>query len=361
MSVFCLSVQVHKQTDESSSAHTKHQPSHVNVHDVIAHFQPSNTARNDTSTSHLFKPGCTAAKLPGGGSTDHNLSSVQSFLLKGHSVSVERDLPHFTLEDFVQNSSLLQSTDCLDYDRQVCVLLLQILMGSQHLCNISASAAELRPRDIFLVWPYRGEEEGRNMLEPNASEIKSSRLKEVEREKTEKTGKIQMLWRTHGSPRVVLIPILPALHVPHPLSYIKSQIGALIQYCFHSQDSLTSMGSGPTLSKSSYRRRLLYLASLLQSEGSWLQTEDMVAMLQVLLWGPRVPLFDHRCHVTTSVHNWLTIKRALLVMKLAERGLIQDQSALDWEDSMCLKYLSFTDSEAVVSVTSQLWPSLNVD
>lgn len=348
VSVFCLSVQVHKHTDEASSAH---RPSHVNVQDLIVHFHPSNTLRNDSSMlqtqdpSH-FKSDCTAAKPPGAGSTERptdcvniNLPSVQSFLQRGHSVSVERDLPHATLEDFVQDSSSLQSTDCLDYDRQVCVLLLQILMGSQHLYNISASAAELRPREIFLVWPKE----------------------EMEREKMEKKGKIQMLWRTHGSPRVLLTPLASALSIPQTLTYIKFQIGALIQYCLDSQENLTSLGSVPTTSKSSYRRGLLYLASLLQSKSSGPQMADIVAMLQVLLWGPRVPLLNHRGPVTAAVHNWLTIKRALLVMKLAERGLIQDQSVLDWEDCMCLQYLSFTDPETVVSVTSQLWLTLNVD
>lgn len=277
-------------------------------------------------------------------------------------MSVERDLPHFTLEDFVQNNSMLQSTDCLDYDRQVCLLLLQILTGLQHLHNIGASAAELRPQEIFLVWPCTEEQEERNMAEQNASEIKTSRLKEEEGwEKIEKKTKIQMLWRTYGSPRVVLTPVSAALHLPHTLIHMKSQIRDLIQYCFHSKESLTSLCSGPTLSKSSHRRALLYLACVLQGDSSGPQMADMLATLQVLLWGPRAPLLNHMHSMTSSVNNWLTIRRALFVMKLAERGLIQDQSALDWEDSMCLKYLSFTDSEAVVSVTSQLWLHLNVD
>ncbi|KAM9358296.1 inactive tyrosine-protein kinase PRAG1 [Symphorus nematophorus] len=361
-----LGLRVHKQTDEASSVHTKHQPSHVNLRDVIAYFQPSNTLRNDSSIFQtqdpccFFKPGCTAAQPPGGGSTgyatDHmniTLPSVESFLMRGHSVSVERDLPHATLEDFVQDSSSLQSTDCLDYDRQVCVLLLQILMGSQHLYNSSASAVEFKPRQIFLVWPSAEREEGGN--KHDASEMKTSRLKEdMEWEKTEKKGKIQMLWRIHGSPRVVLSPLSSSVPVTQHLIYINSQIGALIQYCLDSKDSLTAQ------SKSSYRRGLLHLSSLLQTESSGTQVPDMVAMLQALLWGPRVPLLDYRCPMTTAVHNWLTIKRALLVMKLAERGMVQE-SMLDWEDCMCLQYLSFTDPETVVSMTSQLWLSLNVD
>lgn len=332
---------------------------------VVAHFHPSNAGRSDLSTAHALPPGCTDASASRGGSTEqtavHNLPFVQSFLLEGHSLSVERDLPHFTLEDFVQSSSSLEKTSHFDYDRQMCVLLLQILMASQHLYNISASAAKLSPREIFLVWPCRGEKEGRDMLESSASGMKTSRLKEEGGwQKTEDNGgKVQMLWRAHGPPRVVLIPMLPVPQDSHRI-YIKFRIGALIQYCLQSQESQTSQGSGPTLPQSSYRKGLLYLASVLQGDDSGPQIEDMVTMLQVLLWGPRVSGLDCKYLVTTSLHNWLTIKRALFVMKLAERGLIQDQSTLDWEDSLCLKYLSFTDSEAIATVCRQLQFSLKM-
>uniref|UniRef100_UPI0037E91D7B inactive tyrosine-protein kinase PEAK1-like n=1 Tax=Semicossyphus pulcher TaxID=241346 RepID=UPI0037E91D7B len=350
-----LALREHKHTDGASSAHTKHQPPHVNVQDVVAHFQ----SRNDSNVfqtqdpSHPVKSACTAAKPPGGDSTESaadlmniNLPSVHSFLLKGHSVSIERDLPLATLEDFVQDGRMIQGEDCLDYDRQVCVLLLQVLTGSQHLYNTSATAAELGPQEIFLVWPSREKDEGGNK---DASEM----MKEERRH-------IEMLWRSHGSPRVVLTPLSPALSAPAPLTYIKSQIRALIHYCLDSHESQTSLGSHPARSKSSYRAGLLHLASLLQSEVRQPKMSDMLTMLQVLLWGPHVPL-HHRGHVTTAVHNWLTIKRALLVMKFAERGLIQDQSALDWEDCLCLQYLSFTDPEMIVSVARQLWLALGLD
>ncbi|KAM7388398.1 hypothetical protein PAMP_024574 [Pampus punctatissimus] len=344
-----LALRIHKQINEVPSAHTKHQPSHVNVQDVITHFQPDSTLKNESAT--LQTQDSTAAKPPGGGSPEYptniNLPTVQSVLQQRHSVSVARDLPHGTLEDFVQESSSLQSTDCVVYDRQVCVLLLQILMGSQHLYNISATAAELRPQEIFLVWPNndRDKTEGENTSKTE----RSDRIKE----EMKKKGRIQKLWRTQGSPRVVLTPLSSAPSVPPSFTSIKSQIVALIQYCWGPQESFIF----PSL----YRKGLLYLASLLQNEGSGPQIADMVTMLQVLLWGPHVPLFNHMSSTNTAVHNWLTIRRALLVMKLAERGLIQDQSALDWEDCVCLQYLSFTDPETVVSISNQLGHILNVD
>ncbi|KAM7013240.1 inactive tyrosine-protein kinase PEAK1 [Tautogolabrus adspersus] len=353
-----LGLRVHKQTDESSSAHTKHQPSHVNVRDVIAHFQPRNTQRTDSSKlqtqdpSCSLKSDCNAARTCRDSTefatdcmtTKTELSTVQSFLQKGHPVSVQRDLPHATLEDFVQESLSLPSEDCLDYDRQVCVLLVQVLIGLQHL-YISGTAAELRPQEVLLVWPNREKQESTSGVK------RGCRTKEVEWEKTPGKGTIQMFWRTCGNPRVVLTPLSSSLPVSHLLTYIKSQIIALIQYCLNSKESATS----------SYRTGLLHLSSLLQNERSAPQVTDMVVMLQVILWGPRVPLFDHRGSVTTNVHNWLTVKRALLLMKLAERGLIQDRSGLDWEDCMCLQYLSFTDPEIIVSIAGQLWLTVNLE
>ncbi|XP_034438693.1 inactive tyrosine-protein kinase PRAG1 [Hippoglossus hippoglossus] len=361
-----LGLKVHKHAHE---APTQHQLSHVNVQSVVAHFTPSSILKNDSSTLQPQDPSTpsisefTAAETPGGGSTEYstdplmtNVSSVQSFLQRGHAVSVERDLPHVTLEDFVQETRCLQSTESLLYDRQVCVLLLQIITGAQHL-YIGAMAAELRPQEIFLVWPCGARDERENKLDDSSEakrSLKTSRLKEErEWETPEKKGKIQMLWRRQGSPRVVLNPQSGS----HPLSSINSQIGALLQFCLSSQES-----SASSLSTSSYRRALLHLSSLLQNGSSGPQIADMVALLQVLLWGPHVALLNPSGPTTAAtVHNWLTIKRALLVMKLAERGLIQDQSAQDWEECMCLQYLSFTDPETVVSVTSQLGLTLTMD
>lgn len=360
-----LSVQLHKQKNEALPSPTKRQLSHINVQSVVAHFQPGDTLRKDSGVMQAHnhtsacKSGCSAAKAPGGGSTEPesvSVTSVHSLLQKGHSVSVERDLPHATLEDFVQDSA---SDGCL-YDRQVCVLMLQILLGSQHLYNTSATAAALRPREIYLLWPGSQRDEGGNKHEQH--EVKKTSKTggprgEVLWEKTGRKGRIQMLWRMHGSPRVVLNPLSSAMSAPHPLIAIKSQIAALIQYCLASPP----LDSSPTQSHSSYRQGLLHLSSQLHSGSSGPQIADVAATLQVLLWGPHVPLLNHRGPTTTAVHNWLTIKRALLVMKLAEKGLIQDQSPLDWEDCMGLQYLAFTDPETVVSVTSQPWLTLKID
>lgn len=337
--------QVLQQTEDAPSAHRRNQPPHVNVQEVVAFFQPG---VQNNSTTQEPSPGLCAAdystvRPAGGNSTWGSSNSVQSFLQGGLCVRVERDLPHATLEDFVEDSCSQQSSEGQDYDRQVCVLLLQVLMGSHHLYNSSA-AAELRPNEILLVWSGW---QGGNLLKGDASEGQGSTQEDVKR-----VG-VRVFWQQHGPPRVVLMPQSPVFGTPQPLTSIKSQIGSLIQFCLRPAGS----PKASDLIQSSYRRGLLHLSSVLQSENGPQMTEVM-AMLQVLLWGPRVSLFSPRGPSAGAVQNWLTVKRALLVMKLAERALIPDQFALDWEDCMCLKYLSFTDCETVVGVATQLWNAL---
>lgn len=357
-------LQVHRQTNE---AHTKNQSPHANVQEVIAYSQSNAiTVQYPTASSCSLKSDCSNTTPPDGSRTERatdapsmRVSTVEAFLQTGYSVSIVRDLPDATLEDFVQERSTLQSSD---YDRQVCVLLLQILMGTHHLYR-NGTAAELRPREILLVWPSRKRNMGENELKQEAGGWRGSRSsreeeEEMEWEKTERRNQIQALWKMHGSPCVVLVPQSSALSVAQPLTSIKFQIGALIQFCLQPQETPTSLGSVPTLFTSSYSRGLLLLSTLLQSENGP-QITNIVDMLRVLLWGPRVPLLDHRCSSTTAVQNWLIIKRALLMMKLAERGLNQDQSVLDWEDCMHLQYLSLTDSDTIMTAAAQLWNTLS--
>lgn len=239
-------------------------------------------------------------------------------------MSVGRDRPDLTLEEFVERSS-----SSGDYHRQLCFLLLQVLTGSQHLYATSGRAAALRPAEVMLVWPPGDEGPGTNHADGGCSP------------------------RRRGSPRVVLSPDLSSGCGPRALGLIKARIGALVRFCLGPQERLTS----------SYQYGLLQLASALQDEGSGggLQVGEAVATLQVLLWGPRQSLLDRGSPVSSAVQNWLTTKRALLVLKLAERGLVQERCPLDWEDSLCLQYLSSTDTQVVARAVARLWPPLHLD
>lgn len=326
--VFHLSLQVH---DHATDNPLKHQPPHVNVQNTVAHFRPG----IDVSE-------CTTANPPGGGMAEYStapvdaLTTVECLLQKGLTVSVERDLPQATLEDLVQERSLMRGSEGLDWGRMLCILLQQILLGSQHLYDTSGTVPDLRPQKIFLVWPYRETSEG----------LKTGRMKEdMEWPGEKRKGTVHMLWRTCGSPRVVIGPQSSDMVAP-PHSLI-SQISSLIKYFLGTQSARPD--ADQSLVQDSCQEVLFDLSSLLQNDNNRLQLADAVVMLQVRLWGPPVSLYKD----TAAVHNWLMVKRALLLTRLAERGLSPERPALDWEQCMCLQYLSSTNPETIVAVASQ--------
>ncbi|KAK7889663.1 hypothetical protein WMY93_025223 [Mugilogobius chulae] len=89
---------------------------------------------------------------------------------------------------------------------------------------------------------------------------------------------------------------------------------------------------------------------LFKDNSSGLLIDNMVSVLQAVLWGPEASLIKD--NGMSTMHSWLVVKRALLVMKLAEKCV--DQTALDWEDILCLQYVAFTEPDAMVNEASQL-------
>ncbi|KAM9480032.1 uncharacterized protein ACWYII_006906 isoform 1-T2 [Salvelinus alpinus] len=357
-------------------------PPNVNIQQVIVSF-PSCPAlekepgTKNTTTSDSSQSDQTGTESPDESRIEADQSqakseessgpTVASLLLKGYAVTIERDLPQATLEDFVQEGRFLQSFKPLVYERQLSILLLQLALGLQHLCSNAATCAELKAQGILLVWPReRGGETDADKAEESG---RSEEIELLENEKEKIKGEIQELWRKWGTPRVALTNHTshsdPSLFQPaHAAPSIQSQFGVLLEYCLYLSDNAPSQhtqSSDGTIQSSPYLPGLLQLASWLQDGGSGLQIADVVGVLQALLWGPHVELFRVNPTVPSTLHNWLSVKQALLMLKLAERGLIQDLPSLDWEHCLCIQYISFTDSETVMRATAQLGLHNTVD
>ncbi|KAJ7992986.1 hypothetical protein DPEC_G00267760 [Dallia pectoralis] len=338
-------------------------PPHVNIQQVIISFPacsalhkdpepktiPSNASQSKTETE-LAHGGSIEADRSGIETNNMDRPVVVSLLHMGYTVTVERDLPQATLEGFVDEGRLLHSSEPLVYERQLSILLLQLALGLQHLLSNAAPCAHLRANNILLVWPIR---------EKDKTEADKAEESEEKYYGEERKYRIQELWRKWGTPRVVLAyqpsHSDPCLSQSSPS--IQVWLGALLEYCLHLTDSASgqhTQSSDDTSQRSPYSPGLRKLALCLQNGDRELQIAEIPGFLQAALWGPREEFFRSISYRLPMLQNWLSVKQALLLLKLAERGLVQDLQGLDWEYYLCLKYISFTDSEMVMRTIERL-------
>ncbi|CAL8308845.1 unnamed protein product [Lota lota] len=357
-----LGARVYKPDNQSYTTHSIPQTPHVNLQEVLIHFSPSSTqeAAPALRGTQASQPDCTPSRRPLGSSSEsvdsqhvspkNNSSTIIELLERGHAVSVERDLPQATLEDFIQCRCAQQTSDPTLYAKQLCILLLQVVTGLQQLCSNGVIYVELRASNVFLVWPSRA---------PTASDRAERRMdKEQDAGENNVKEAVQMHWGKQGAPRVVLSNTpYRALSKHYTMSSTNAQIGGLILHSLNLGESFSFVTrcSFPKSTSDPYTERLLDLAGWLQDKSSALQLSDTKTILQALLWGPRAQLFTFNIGSDmATVDSWLTIRRSLLVLKMAERGLLQDGPPLDWEACLCLRYFASCDGEGLSSASERL-------
>ncbi|XP_048832314.1 inactive tyrosine-protein kinase PEAK1 [Brienomyrus brachyistius] len=264
--------------------------------------------------------------------------TVLSLLSEGCDIAVVKEVPWGTLEEFVQDGASLYRARPEAYERRLGLLLLQVTQGLQHLRSHSAMCTRLHPRSILLVWP---EAEGGRMGDGGREEGRDLR------------ESIEIAWGKWGAPRIVLadsrlLPEADDAQDPEEL-----QLASLLKHCLpipENPSAEDARGAPRETPGSPYTPGLLQLATSLQ-EGK-LQISDAIGVLQVLLWGPR--LLQQNPAEQLLIENWLSVKRSLLVLKLAERGVSVDQRTLQWEDYLCLQYHSLTSPDTILKSTEVL-------
>ncbi|XP_018920047.2 inactive tyrosine-protein kinase PRAG1-like [Cyprinus carpio] len=352
-----FSVKVHR--GDSVSDCTMSMP-HPNIEQRLVHF-PQCTATDQTYTSQHAQ----TTPEPSHGDTTEvcQQQTVSDLLEKGVSVTVVRDFPLGTLEDFVEEGHSLHSTLPEVYERRLCILALQLVLGLQQLGHFKVINRQMKPQSVTLVWPSIMRKEADSNDYPsemkrgsmNTDTFKGIPMITVSKEQTDnertKSEICQTSWEKWGTPRLVL----KSHFEDEVLQEAKSQefqLGTLLRYCLHLNDSCSSVWKVPQ--GTPYTQGLQWLVTQLTSEKPGLLLADVVGVLQALLWGPRQRLFQQNQMENSVLSNWLLLKRSLLVLKLAEKGLFQDQPGLDWEDYLCLQYLSLTDPETMHSITERL-------
>ncbi|KAL7854588.1 hypothetical protein SRHO_G00167780 [Serrasalmus rhombeus] len=345
---------------------------HPNVEEVLAHFSPCMAQKKQhlsellavTEASELSHEG--SAELSQESDTVTKGDTVLSFLERGHAVTIVRDFPWGTLEDFVQEGISLHHLQPVVYERRLCLLILQLALGLQHLESHNVKHAELRTQRIMLVWLHIKSKRSKGRVEAigDLKDVKKRNWFAINTDYSERecTGKgnilhenrnvkrVHTLWDKWGTPRVVINHTDVQIEPFQDIQTNAFQLGALLKFCLHQHmDQNTEYTSG-----------LLRLISQLTGENPGLQMVEVVGVLQALLWGPRAGLFEKNQPNTTVLHNWLTVKRSLLMLKLAEKGLFSNQNDLDWEEYLCLQYIAFAEPETVLKTTAQLGLYSNV-
>ncbi|KAG5275817.1 hypothetical protein AALO_G00124890 [Alosa alosa] len=345
-----------------STASPLPQHPHANVQQVVSHFP------GGPVTDLLLAPererGTLSPNWPQGGSSQAEMQrepSVLSLLKQDYHVTVSRDVPQGDLEGFVLEGRALHSSHPEVYHRRLVLLLLQVSQALLHLMTHGIQVADLDPPSIRLSWAendggiekLKRRETGESQESNegvNKRRNNCERKDTVEKQEDKHLGNLENLWMKWGTPRVVLTLCPSTTNSSQPVTSHQIKLGRLLQHCLHLPDAHRSC----TLPDSPYSEGLMCLLSQLLIPENQLQMTDTAPFLQALLWGPRASLFQHSLHNPTTVHNWLLVKRSLLLLKLAERGLFSDQSSVDWEAFLCLQYFSLTDPHTVLNATAKL-------
>uniref|UniRef100_A0A8C5LP18 PEAK1 related, kinase-activating pseudokinase 1 n=1 Tax=Leptobrachium leishanense TaxID=445787 RepID=A0A8C5LP18_9ANUR len=263
-------------------------------------------------------------------------------------VVITREVPYCTAADFVKESVSIHKAQPEVYERQVCLLLLQLCNGLEHLKEHGIIHRDLCLENLLLVHCQTSPNKVKDgkyvprLIVSNFSKAKQRPGSEVFRPRRDKTR------------------LAPEIMVASQYKkFDEFQAGILIYELLHQSnpfESRTSLQEQeytqkdlPSLSNLSvYSRGLQHLAHLLLEADpiKRIRISESKRVLQCLLWGPRKDLtdqpFSHEEALHCALQNWIDMKRALLTMKFAENALDPEHN-ISLEDWLCCQYLASAD------------------
>ncbi|XP_055000155.1 inactive tyrosine-protein kinase PRAG1 [Sorex araneus] len=347
-------------------------PVHFNIQQDCGHFVAS------VPSSMLTSPDAPKAPLPA-------LSSHPPAQEQDCVVVITREVPHQTASDFVRDSAASHQAEPEAYERRVCFLLLQLCNGLEHLKEHGVIHRDLCLENLLLVHctppatpchtvpspaspapaaasppppgpstslPVCGGAPGEKHL-PRL--IISNFLKAKQ-----KPGSIpnqqQKKSQARMAPEIVSasqyrkfdefqtgILIYELLHQPNPF-----EVRAQLREQDYRQEDLPPL---PGLSL--YSPGLQRLAHLLLEADpiKRIRIGEAKRVLQCLLWGPRRDLLEQpggsEEALRATLHNWIDMKRALMMMKFAEKA-VDRRRGLELEDWLCCQYLAAAEPSALL-------------
>ncbi|XP_009707432.1 PREDICTED: tyrosine-protein kinase SgK223 [Cariama cristata] len=310
-------------------------PVHFNIQQDCGHFVAS-------VPSSMLLASDVGRSMPGDGLHPSRTASEHDCV-----VVITREVPSQTTADFVRDSVMLHQAKPELYERRVCFLLLQLCNGLEHLKEHGIIHRDLCLENLLLV-----------PCKPPLSCVKAKDDKHLPRliisnflkaKQKPGTGDSKLKKsQARLAPEIVSasqykkfdefqtgILIYELLHQPNPF-----------EEKVHLREQEYSPEDLPALpSLSIYSRGLQQLAHLLLEADpiKRVRITEAKQMLQCLLWGPRKDLTEqplsHEEALRRVLQNWVDMKRALLMMKFAERAVDAERS-VELEDWLCCQYLA---------------------
>ncbi|XP_077567275.1 inactive tyrosine-protein kinase PEAK1 [Stigmatopora nigra] len=334
-----------------------------------------------TKTEVQSESKLTEPKQPNGGLEETNR-------LRSRVVVITREVPFQTVADFVHQGVSRHVQNPELYERQVCLLLLQLCSGLEHMKPYHVTHCDLRLENLLLVHCQPNNTTTPDPIEPNNnSGFKPSNIANsscparlIISNFSQAKQKTTLMTTDPDTPRdrSRLAPEL--ITATQFRKCDEFQTGILIYEMLHRPNPFEetpdlkereyTWADLPSLPvRSLYSQGLRQLARLLLTvnPSERIQMSEARGCLQCLLWGPREDLYQAlgcstapgSASSTTSgqrqatLQNWLDLKRTLMMIKFAERSM-DSACGVSLEDWLCCQYLAFATTDSLSRVVHVL-------
>lgn len=286
-------------------------------------------------------------------------------------VVITRDVPHQSAADFVREWESFHRAQPEVYERRVCFLLLQLCTGLEHVKSHGVTHRDLCLENLLLVQRRRSDGTRPDPQQQYLPRLLISNFAKAKQRSSDDATVCAdpRLKRDHSrlAPEIV--------SAAQYRKFDEFQTGILIYELLHQRNPFEVT---PALRRQEYRcedlpsipnvsiysgglQRLAHL--LLEPDpGRRIHIQDAKRVLQGLLWGPRRDLLEQPWVYGgggsrprhEGLLNWLDVKRALLMMKFAERSLEPERNA-ELEDWLCCQYFSTANPKSLCQTAELLY------
>ncbi|XP_013910179.1 PREDICTED: tyrosine-protein kinase SgK223 [Thamnophis sirtalis] len=328
-STYAVKICTHQDIKAAESCISPSIPFHFNIQQDCGHFVA-------TVPSSMVKNTSTDSQCPSHTATEQECVVV-----------ITREVPHQTAADFVGVAETFHKDEPDQYERRVCFLLLQLCNGLEHLKEHNVIHRDLCLENLLLVRFKTSLGCGRTKNDKHLPRLLITNfLKAMQKPGTGESKAKKNQARL--APEIVSasqfkkfdefqtgILIYELLHQPNPF-----EVQTRLREQGYNQGDLPAL---PNLSiYSSGLQKLAYL--LLEADPiRRIHITEAKRILQCLLWGPRKDIADqplkHKEALHGTLQNWIDMKRALLMMKFAERAVDAEHN-VQLEDWLCCQYLA---------------------